>query len=142
MKITENAKTIISSALERSNKDYLHIGLIDRCHGNKSLDIRLIEKDEADNLITIEGVEIDMDSKADEFLKEFVLEGQDNGIMFIPPSDWKNEHEGCCHHEHQHNDGEGCCGGEHHHGHHHDDGECCCGNGNGGNSDCCCHKND
>ena len=123
MKISESAKKVISSALDRSGKDYLHIGLIDRCHNNKSLDIRLIEKDEAENLTIIDEIEVDMDEKAKEFLSEFTLEGQDNGIMFIPPSDWKNEHEGCCHSSH----------------HSESDNGCCCGEGDNG---CCCQNND
>lgn len=136
MKISESAKKVISSALDRSGKDYLHIGLIDRCHNNKSLDIRLIEKDEAENLTTICEIEVDIDEKAKEFLSEFTLEGQDNGIMFIPPSNWKNEHEGCCHSNDSHKGGEGCC----HSSHHSESGNgCCCGEGDNG---CCCQNND
>lgn len=136
MKITESAKKVISSALVRSGKDYLHIGLIDRCHNNKSLDIRLIEKDEAENLITIDEIKVDMDEKAKEFLSEFILEGRDNGIMFIPPSDWKNEHEGCCHSNEGHKGGEGCC---HSSDHKESESGCCCGDSNNG---CCCQNND
>lgn len=132
MKIEESAIKAINGALEKSNKDYLHIGLINRCHGNKSLDIRLIEKEEAEFLSDFETIVIDIDEEAKEFLKDFTLKGEGNGIAFVPPKDFeasKSNHEGGCCDGHHHDHEGGCCTG------HHNENGCCSSDPSNG---CCC----
>ncbi len=147
MKVTENAIKVINEALQKTGKAYCHVGLFNRCHGNKALDLRLVDKEDASHLTEIDGITLDIDEEALEFLKDFTMDGKDSGILFIPPEGWapaySENDEGCCgghHHEdgeccgnHEHHEG-GCCGNHKHH--HHEEGECCCGGQSDG--DCCC----
>lgn len=109
MKVTNEALEVINEALKRTNKDYCHVGLISRCHGNKSLDMRLIDKEDVTNLVDLGNVVLDMTEDAVEFLKDFTMTREGNGILLVPPEGWQPPHHECCGgHGHCHDENENC----------------------------------
>lgn len=95
MHITEKAKEIFLEAMKRTGKDICHIGLVTHRCGGKGLDLRLINKEEANRVIDIDGLPVDIAEEDEAFLSEITFDGEGKGIKVIAPSSPKIEGESC-----------------------------------------------
>ena len=120
MKLTDEAIELIQDVLKTQHKDYVHIGLISHCCGNKQIDMYLIEKGHESHLVDC-GILLDMDEEAERFFEGFTLVRDGNALRFVPPEGWvppAKQGEGCGNHKGEegrchHHEGETCeCDGD------------------------------
>ena len=132
MTVTDEGKKVFEEAIKQYNKPIVHIGLYAHHCGGLSLDIQLIEENQAKRVVEYNGVRFDIDEKHEQMMSGFIFDGQD-GKLTVRNATPNTGDGGCCG---GHGDG-GCCHGEGEH-------ECCGGHGEGEHECCgghggCCH---
>ena len=136
MRITKEGKAVFDAAMAHVGLDVCRIALVTNDEGSEGLRIGLVDRKDAKRLVTVDGVDLDLDEMTERYLADFVFDGEGDRLKVGVPSKGccgHHHHGECCHGGH-HEDGDCCCDG------HHEEGECCC--GEDGCDEGCCPKSE
>ena len=95
--ITDAAKDMITEALTRSGKEVLHVGLLTHHCGGKGLELALIMAEEAQRLLTINDIRIDINEEDEAYLNGFTFDSDGKNLKVLPPEDFAPSSCGNCH---------------------------------------------
>ena len=112
MIITDAGKAIFLEAMNRVGKDICHMFLTHHDEGEVGLSLALIDEKDADRIIEVNGLKINISEEDEKYLESATFDGEGTNLKVTMPMQGHGCGCGCHHHE-----GE-CCEGEDH--------ECCC----------------